>query len=304
MIQVENITKIYTLRKKRKVIALEDVTFNIKEGEIFGLLGTNGAGKTTILKILSTLLYPTKGKAFINGVDITKSTKEIRKKIGVVFGGKMIYHRITGRENLNFFGKVYNVPNLDKKVQQLMDFFSIADRIDDLVETYSTGMKAKLALMRALIHDPPIIYLDEPTLGLDVNTAVKLREKIKKLASSGKTVIFCSHYLYEVQEMCDRIAILDKGKLLSVDSTKGLKNKIAFQKKLQIELVLSEKINMIKDRFPVEISHEKINIPIKDTKDLHAKLKFLSENNIEIKNIRTNEPSLEEIFIEMTKKLA
>ncbi|MBU1674090.1 ABC transporter ATP-binding protein [Patescibacteria group bacterium] len=301
MIKLDHLSKSFKLRKKRIVNAVKDLNFEIEKGEIFGLLGTNGAGKTTTLKLLSTLVYPSSGTAYIDGVDIRKNSKEIRKRIGVAFGGKMIYYRLTGRANMEFFGKVYNVPDLDKRINELSEFFEISDRIDDLVETYSTGMKAKLAIMRSLIHDPSILYLDEPTLGLDVGTAIKLRQKIKDLSKMGKTIIFCSHYLHEVQEMCDRIAIMNKGEVISLDSPDALRNKISVGKYLKIEPATDLDKVVLVSEFNAEVHSGHVVIPIKDTNHLKDVIQMISSKNVNILNIQTTLPSLEEAFIELIK---
>ncbi|MBU0579693.1 MAG: ABC transporter ATP-binding protein [Candidatus Margulisbacteria bacterium] len=281
--------------------AVNNISFEIPKGEVFGLLGSNGAGKTTTLNMLSTLVYPTSGDAFLNGLDIKKDGKKIRKSIGVAFGYRMIYHRLTGRDNLKFYGRVYNVPDLEQKIDELNDFFGLKNRLDDLVETYSFGMKAKLALMRAMIHNPPILFLDEPTLGLDAGTARRLREKIKDLSSKGKTIVFCSHYLFEVEEICDRVAILHKGEMLKVDTPENLREKLKTQRKIEIDFCRHEDAKKFNSRFGSTIKENQVVIPIKNNDFLKYILKELSDNNTSIKDIQTTHPSLEDVFIEITK---
>lgn len=302
MIQIENLSKTYTVKRKYRVEALKSLNLEVKEGEIIGLLGTNGAGKTTTLKLLSTLLHPTTGTAHINGLDIRTDTKAIRKQIGVVFGAKMIYHRITGRDNLQFYGRVYNVRDLDKKINELADFFNLTDRMDTLVETYSTGMKAKLALMRGLIHDPPVILLDEPTLGLDPGTSVKLRKRIKKLKEMGKTIFLCTHYLHEAEELSDRIAIIDKGELISIDTPERLREKITTTGTLGITFENMQDVEQLKTVFSVEQKGNEAFITPTNGDTLNTTLQRVLAMNLPIKHIHTVEPSLEDVFLTLTKQ--
>ncbi|MFH1425969.1 MAG: ABC transporter ATP-binding protein [Candidatus Kerfeldbacteria bacterium] len=302
MIRIENLSKTYTLKGKQKVIALKNLNLDVEKGEIIGLLGTNGAGKTTTLKLLTTLLYPSSGTAYIDGMDIRKDTKRIRKRIGVVFGGKMIYHRITGRDNLKFYGRIYNVRNLDKAIDELVEFFNLTDRIDTLVETYSTGMKAKLALMRGLIHNPPIILLDEPTLGLDPGTSVRLRKRIRQLKDMGKTIFLCTHYLHEAEELCDRIAIIHKGEMVSIDTPQRLREKIIGTGSVGVVFSRPEDAERLKAEFDMELKGQEAFVTPKNGDTLNTTLQKILALNLPIKHIHTAEPTLEDVFLELTKK--
>jgi len=157
VIRIQNLTKYYNVGKDRRILALDNLNLDIKRGEIFGLLGTNGAGKTTTIKMLSTLISPSSGTALISNFDIKHHNKAIRRIIGVVFSGQMIFHQLTGKANLEFYGDLYDVPNLQQRIRELAKFFNLEDRIEHRVETYSKGMKLMLALMRGIIHDPEII---------------------------------------------------------------------------------------------------------------------------------------------------
>lgn len=210
------------------VRALDHVDFEIQDGELFGLLGPNGAGKTTTVKILCTLLEPTSGHAFVKGYDVVKDGGRVRKIVNMVAGGeRMLYFRLTGRENLKYFADLYDVPQREvaSRVDDLLSLMGLSDRADDEVEKYSKGMRQRLQVCRGLINDPQVLFLDEPTLGLDVNIAKDLRSFIrdKVVREQGKTVLLTTHYMYEAEEMCDRIGFINKGKLVAVGKPEELK---------------------------------------------------------------------------------
>lgn len=303
IIKVNNLEKRFKIKNKRFSEALSGITLNIEKGEIFGLLGANGAGKTTLIKILSTLVMPDSGKAEIDGLDVIKDAKKIRKKIGVCFGSKMIYYRITGRDNLNFFGKVYNVKNLKERIEEMAKYFDVNKQLDDLVETYSTGMKAKIAIIRSIIHNPRVVFLDEPTLGLDPLNSFKLRKRIEEIRKNwGSTIIFCSHYLNEVEAMCDRVGIIKKGKLVAVDSPKSLRKKIDRQRKLIISFKnphsssLPSKI--LQSGHSLTAGQVEINV-FKDENLNYIFQSFVNQRLI-ITDVRIFKPTFEEAFLKIT----
>lgn len=303
MIDIQNLSKTYILkRKKTEVEALKNLNLTIGEGEIVGILGTNGAGKTTTLRLLSTLIFPTTGTATINGLDIRHAQRRIRKQIGVVLSNKLIYYRITGRDNLKFYGRVYNVKRLNEKIAELSEYFYLADRLDTLVETYSTGMKAKLALMRALIHDPPILLLDEPTLGLDPGTSVRLRNRINELREQGKTILLCTHYLHEAEELCDRIAILHKGAMVTIDTPEKLRDKITGPNKIAVQVAQRDDINKLRNEYSCDEKENEIVLSIRPEQTINQAIRDLIALDIPLQHIHTIEPSLEEVFLELTKQ--
>ena len=211
-------------------IAVNNLSFHVEKGEIFGLLGPNGAGKTTTIKMLSTLLIPTSGKAEVLGIDVSsRNEKEIRKRVNLVSGGERgLYYRLTGRQNLKFFSDLYGIPpDVQKtKISELLELFGLTDAADVKVEDYSRGMKQRIHLARALVNDPEILYLDEPTIGLDPEISREVRALVKKMASLGTTIILTTHYMYEAEELCDRILIISNGNAVGYGSTAELKEMV------------------------------------------------------------------------------
>lgn len=221
VIKTKNLSKLY-----KKTKALDNVSIEIKKGEIFGILGPNGAGKTTFLSILTTLLKPTSGKAEVCGFDVLKDPSEVRKRIGVVFQETVLDDLLTAEENLRFHAELYNVKNPTEKIEKMLEFFGIKSRKKDKTKTFSGGMKRKVEIARPLLHDPEVLLLDEPTMGLDPSARKDIWEQIKKINKNNSTTILLNtHYLEEADELCDRIAILDKGKVVAIGTPEELKNK-------------------------------------------------------------------------------
>ncbi len=242
-IDVQSLKKIFETRrgfwrqKKKSVLAVEDISFSITKGELFGLLGPNGAGKTTTVKMLTTILLPTAGTASILGFDLRKDTQEIRKRIGFTFGGSRgLYGRLTARDNLRYFAELYALePRYSRKrLAEMLALVGLSERADDRVETFSTGMQQRLHLARALLHDPEVIFLDEPTVGIDPVGARELRQTIKNLRLAGKTIMLTTHYMAEAEELCDRIAIVNKGRIVAMDTPLNLRRGISPESIIEI----------------------------------------------------------------------
>lgn len=232
VIKVEDLERTYTAqtgflrRSEKSVSALTGVSFTVGQGEVFGLLGPNGAGKTTTIKILTTLLTPTGGRAEVLGLDVVRQARELRSRINVVFGGERnLYYRLTGRENLQYFADLYRIPLSRQRslVPELIDAVGLGHASDRRVETYSKGMKQRLSIARALINNPEVLFLDEPTIGLDPVAAQELRQLVAALADKGTTVILTTHYMYEAELLSHRIAIVKGGKLVALDTPAALK---------------------------------------------------------------------------------
>lgn len=231
-IQVNNLKRNYdgilSMRNKKTIEALKGISFTVNKGEIFGLLGPNGAGKTTTMKILTTLLAPSSGEAKILGYDCFGDEKFIRDKINFIFGGERgLYWRLSAYENLQYFGDIYKVPGkvLKQRILQLVKLVGLEGREMEKVENFSKGMKQRLQIARGLINDPEILFLDEPTIGLDPVGAKELRKIVLKLKEDGKTILLTTHYMQEADELCDRIAIINNGEIIDIGTTKQLKLK-------------------------------------------------------------------------------
>ncbi|MCZ7398885.1 MAG: ATP-binding cassette domain-containing protein [Candidatus Methanoperedens sp.] len=225
VIKTEGLTKKYG-----KITAVEGLNLEVEEGEIFGLLGPNGAGKTTLISMLCTILKPTSGRAWVNGFDIVKESGKVRKSIGIVFQQPSVDDLLTGRENLAMHNLLFGVPRSIRKqrIDEVLSIVNLEKRADDLVNTYSGGMRRRLELARGIMHHPKILFLDEPTLGLDPQTREHIWAYISDLAEKEcMTVMLTTHYMEEAEQLCDRVAIIDYGKIVALDSPETLKNKIA-----------------------------------------------------------------------------
>ena len=213
-------------RRSLEVEAVRGVTFDVQEGELFGLLGPNGAGKTTTIKMLITLLIPTRGEARVLGLDVVEDASEVRKKIGYIFGGdRGVYERISALDNLKYFAELYGVEPREqkKRIAYLLDLVGLTGREKERVEGFSRGMKQRLHIARGLLHDPPVMFLDEPTIGLDPVGARELRALIADLVQAGKTVLLTTHYMFEADALCDRIAVIAKGRIVAEGTPEVLK---------------------------------------------------------------------------------
>jgi ABC-2 type transport system ATP-binding protein len=225
IIVVKNLTKTFG-----DFIAVDNITFDMKKGEIFGLLGPNGAGKSTTIRMLSTLTRPTKGTATIGGFDVVKQDNEVRKLIGIVSEKMIMYNRLTAKENLWFFGTLFGMPkdDLNKRIDELLELVQLTKWKKAQVGTFSTGMKQKMNIIRALLNMPQVLFLDEPTLGLDPQSTVEIREFVRKLNQEyDTTILITTHMMGEADMLCDRIGIIDHGKIVALDTPTKLKNNIA-----------------------------------------------------------------------------
>jgi len=223
MIVIEDLRKRYG-----GVRALDGLTLTIKKGEVFGLLGPNGAGKTTTIRILTSLSNPSSGKCTINGYDITKNPLNVKKKIGIAPQHLNLDPELTGRENLDFYGRLHGMEQRDreKRIDELLKFVELKERGDDLVEGYSGGMKRRLLIARALMHRPRVLFLDEPTVGLDPQTRRRIWDLIRTLKKDNVTVLLTTHYIEEAEMLCDRVGVIDRGKLIALGTPDELKRQV------------------------------------------------------------------------------
>jgi ABC-2 type transport system ATP-binding protein len=229
-----------TLRRKAKEIeAVRGISFAIEPGELFGLLGPNGAGKTTTIKMLITLLIPTGGSARVLGLDVVRDAREVRKRIGYVFGGERgVYERLSGYDNLRYFAELYGVPAREQKrrIEELLELVGLKGREHERAEGYSRGMKQRLHVARGLLHDPEVLFLDEPTIGLDPVGAREVRATIASLTAAGKTVLLTTHYMFEADALCDRIAVISKGDIVAEGTPLDLKRGVAHGTVVEVEV--------------------------------------------------------------------
>ena len=268
IIEVKELTKVFN----GDVTAVDNISFTVKEGEIFGFLGPNGAGKTTTLNMLATILRPTSGTASINGKDIRKDSEEVRRSIGFVFQDPTLDIELTGRENLDFHGRLYGLSKKERqeRIKEILEVVQLTDRADDFVKTYSGGMKRRLEIGRGLLHYPKVLFLDEPTLGLDPQTRRAIWDYIQKLnQEQNVTIILTTHYTDEADHLCDRIQIIDLGKIVANDTPENLKARlegdiIGLQFKTANDTMklipLLQKVDWIKNIIPVSGSTSQVEM--------------------------------------------
>ena len=306
IIMVQNLTKMFGDFK-----AVDDVSFDIKKGEIFGLLGPNGAGKSTTIRMLSTLTRPTKGTATIGGFDVVKQDTEVRKLIGIVSEKMIMYNRLTARENLWFFGNLFGMPRkeLNARIAELLTLVQLTKWEKAQVGTFSTGMKQKMNIIRALLNMPQVLFLDEPTLGLDPQSTVEIREFIKKLnRENNTTILITTHMMGEADLLCDRIGIIDHGKIVALDTSTNLKNAISGANTTVLNLEIS---NLTPDLLATvralpcvetvaqeNSNHLKIHAHGEDAFDsIIDTLRAQKTNIVSMQNIQ---PTLEDVFLHIT----
>jgi ABC-2 type transport system ATP-binding protein len=314
-IEVKNLHKVFTTRvgfwsgKTKTTTAVESVSFNVLRGELFGLLGPNGAGKTTTVKILSTILLPTAGSASILGYDVVEETQAVRERIGFTFGGaRGLYTRLSAADNLRYFAELYGLepPVTNKRIPELLDLVGLGKRAEDRVETYSSGMQQRLHLARALLHDPELIFLDEPTVGIDPVGARELRRTVKELVARGKTILLTTHYMAEAEELCDRIAIINKGRIIELDTPATLKKRIGGDSQVEIEVKNSDlamfqgQLKKLNGRLTIEVSDTDQNKMISvrtahPDEVMQAMAPFLSSK--QVLNLEVRNQTLEDVYV-------
>jgi ABC-2 type transport system ATP-binding protein len=294
-VEIEAVSKRYG-----RTLALDDVSFAVAPGELLALLGPNGAGKTTLLHILCTILGPGMGTARIDGVDIIKSPLKARQNLGVVFQEPSLDDRLTLYENLNFHGLVYGVPaaRRHKRIIELLELVELAGWRDRLVQTLSAGMKRRLEIARALVHDARILFLDEPTVGLDAQTRARLWQYVRKLRSErGLTVIVTTHYIEEVED-CDRVCVIDRGRILANDTPAALKSTYG---QTMVRIVARDDATAadVVSAYPELAVRSEAEILLKSTGEAFAEA-FLARYGSRIRKFVVEEPSLESVFLSLT----
>ena len=302
---------------KAMFTAVNGVDLQIERGEIFGLLGPNGAGKSTTIRMLCTLLEPTSGTAQVNGFDIVKQANDVRRSLGTVLAGeRSIYWKLTGRENLEYFAALYHIPQAvaKKRAEELIDRMELKDRANELVEKYSTGMRQRVAIAKALLASPPILLLDEPTLGLDPQAARRVRELIAELKQEGHTILLTTHYMEEADLLSDRIGIIDTGKVIALDTPEGLKRRIDQKEVIRLEVTgwhedLGDRLKSITGienlvtRRQGEADLWEVNMQAQNSRTAIPRIvEHISGNGTRLVNMNIVKPSLEDVFIHLTGK--
>ncbi len=297
-------------RVPKEVRAVEDVTFDIQEGELFGLLGPNGAGKTTTVKMLTTLLIPTAGEARVRGMDVVKQASQVRRHIGFIFGGERgLYWRLSGIDNLRYFASLYGVePEISKKrIPYLLEMVGLLDRGDEKVQGYSRGMKQRLHVARTLLHDPEILFLDEPTIGLDPVGARDFRNVILNLQSERKTILLTTHYMFEADALCDRIGVINHGRIIALDTPSGLKQHVADLSVVEVETFGAAESSLERlralpfvDSLGVEDSGQKQMLLVQTRRGAEAVPDVLAAlDGQRVGRVIVREPTLEDAYIRL-----
>jgi ABC-2 type transport system ATP-binding protein len=285
--------------------AVDEMTFHVKQGDVFGLLGPNGAGKTTTVRLLNGILPPSSGTAKVFDLDPATQGESIRRQTGVLTETPALYERLSARENLTFFGTLQGIPDndLNHRVNEMLEFFELSSRANDKVETFSKGMKQRLALARALIHKPPLIFLDEPTSGLDPEAAQQVKDMIANLKSqNGQTVILATHNLTEAQRLCDRVAIINKGKILALGSLNELSRKLWPVTWVDINLQKSLTNNaagLLKTHpgvIQVSVENEALSIQVQNEDVIPDVVRHLAEQGASIMKVNPRDYTLEDIY--------
>ena len=285
--------------------AVDDMTFHVKQGEVFGLLGPNGAGKTTTVRLLNGILPPSSGTARVFGFDPVTQGESIRRKTGVLTETPALYERLSARENLEFFGTLQEIQDreLNHRVDGMLEFFELSSRANDKVETYSKGMKQRLALARALIHKPPLLFLDEPTSGLDPEAAQQVNDLIANLANqNGQTVVLATHNLTEAQRLCDRVAIMNKGKILALGSLDELSQKLWPVTWVDIKFYgppsenVPEVLKAHGGVIQVSVESEMLSVQVKNEDVIPEVVRLLVEQGESILKVNPRDYTLEDIY--------
>jgi len=293
-------------KQYNRLEALKGVSFSVNHGELFGLLGPNGAGKTTLISILSCLLAPTGGRATLDGQPIRVDSGHIRRQIGLVPQDLALYGELTARENLRFFGKLYGMQGdaLTRRADELLEAFALTDRANDRVQTFSGGMKRRLNLGVAIMHQPRLLFLDEATTGVDPQSRNRIFEEVRRLNANGMTIVYTSHYMEEVQALCSRIGILDNGKLIACDTLPNLLNRLEGQIHIRLDKIpdsLLERLQSLPDVKVEKLDYQQFLISTADVPGTLMRLTaLLASLGLEPQEFEAHEPNLERVFLYLT----
>jgi ABC-2 type transport system ATP-binding protein len=318
-IRTEKLSRIYKIRggkksEPRSLVALDDINLEVQPGELFGLLGPNGAGKTTLIKILTTLLAPTDGHAWVADHDVVDEPEKVRPKINMVSGGEASgYGLLTVRENLWMFSQFYGLPSdvANRNIKHLLEVVGLADRINAKSSDLSTGLRQKMNIVRGFMTDPDVLFLDEPTLGLDVGASREVRKFIRSWVDDNptRTVMLTTHYMVEADELCDRVAIINQGRVLACDSPASLKRNLQQEAIFHLEVTSfndglgAEKFNALPGvRNAVHRpgdGFDSLDLILSEEQALTGVVNTLNAANIRLLNLQKNEPTLEDVFVKL-----
>lgn len=302
MIQVTNLSKSYG-----NILAVNDISFSIEKGEVFGLLGPNGAGKSTTINMMSTILKSDKGSITIDGFDVKTNAKHCKKLIGVVSQEISLYEELSAYDNLLFFGKLYHIPQQELKqiINETLNLIGLSERKNDLIKTYSGGMKRRINIAASLLHKPKVLFMDEPTVGIDPQSRNLIFEVIEKLNKQGMTIIYTTHYMEEVERLCKRIAIIDSGKIIAQGTQKELQNLVNTKESIQLEFETLTEDNMIKFQDLLNLEAFQVDnklIVESNVKQLSKIISVCNQLQLEINDIEIKKVNLESIFLNLTGK--
>lgn len=305
VIEAQNLAKVFKSFRK-SFTAVDSISFRVEKGEVFGFLGPNAAGKTTTIRMISGISRPTSGRVSVCGYDTILDGVRARECVGLIPETPGFYGEMKGLDMLCFYAEFYSLPDRRKKAKELMERIGLDDFIDKKVKTYSHGMKKRLALASALINDPEILIMDEPSTGLDPKGISLFRKMVKDMNQEGVTVFLSSHILSEVEQMCDRVCILNKGKIIGLDSVENLSRKIGMKTRINVFIdaegindVVLDSVKNLSDVLSVEKTGTGINV-VCSRNVSSAVNEFLVRDGVKVKSIKTTEPSLEEIFLKLT----
>jgi len=318
VIEVRELTRRYRTttgvlrRRPLEVEAVRGISFAVEQGELFGLLGPNGAGKTTTIKMLITLLLPTSGEARVLGLDVVEQASEVRKRIGYVFGGdRGLYERLSGRDNLRYFAELYGVSGKAqrRRIEEVLELVGLRGREQERVEGYSRGMRQRLHIARGILHDPEVVFLDEPTIGVDPVGARELRQTIGDLVGAGKTVLLTTHYMFEADALCDRIAVIAKGRIVGEGTPAALKAGVAAGTVTEIEVFGIDDGAVARLRavptvtaVTVEAREQKQLLIVQSTGEQELTAALLAQlDGIGVGRVGSREPTLEDAYVALVE---
>lgn len=283
--------------------ALESVSLDIKEGEIYGLLGPNGAGKTTLISVIVGIVTPDSGSASVLGFDCLKRSGEVKKRINVVSGFTGVLQSLTCEQALHYYGMLYSIPRIDARAKEVMGEVGLAGFGRRLTEDLSSGMKQRFMIAKALLNDPKVLIMDEPTVGLDVESAISIRSMVKDLRKKGRTILLTTHNMFEAEELCDRIAFINKGRIIARGTPKGLKSKIISKRRIEVhcskEDCVVDSLSGIKGVAAKVRSPQMVSVEVDEYGKMKKVLKALAGCDSEIFGVSELEPTFEETYLKL-----